>query len=1193
MKPASILPDRERKNRIEATTPTLDAWVSANAGSGKTTILKNRVIRLLLDGVAPDRILCLTFTKAAAAEMQGRIFDELARWVGLGDAGLTREIAELVTLRPDAFTLEPWRLKLARTLFARAIEAPGGLKIQTIHAFAERVLHLFPLEAGVPLDFSVLGEADADALRHAARQAAIETAIRHPASPLGKAFNEILAACGTDAFAKALEAALEELSGLAIRNEKPPAVEHRDALYAQAFGVPAGETDARIDADFTAEALSAAELESAAAAIRMPGTISPTQERLATDFAAAGLARGSDQPWQDAYLRLFLTKGMEAKKSVFAKPVLKVMPELADLEVRAKAGCMAYLERRRAFKAFNRSRALLLLAEFVLDRFTVAKRAQNALDFDDLIAALWRLLHSGQANWMMMKLDSSIEHVLVDEAQDTTREMWDIIKALTDDFFAGKGQSKSNRSVFVVGDEKQSIFSFQGADPSVFDDSRLYFAGKSITPKNIENPIELHYSFRSSDDILRAVDAVYSTPERAEGLTASGQQIQHVAAKEKFPGLVEIWPLERAPEAEAAHENSPSAAPGQKDAAVRLAESIADRIAVWLETDARHLSDGKPIRPGDILILVQHRNAFFYAMLRALKRRMIPVAGADRLKLQDEIAVRDFLVITEAVLLQQDDLALATALRSPLFGLSEVELENLARHRAGSLWEAVQHARAPKLVLIADRLHALSAAARVQAPFEFFSSLLTQPSPGNPDRSGRQAILTRLGPDAGDPIDAFLIEALEFSKTAPGSVLLFVQAQRDRKTVIKRDLDQGGNQVRVMTVHGSKGLEGRIVFLGDTVRTPDRGKEKTAFLLAPNGPAPLLCWAGSKDDEPEAMRDARLIERRKILMEYRRLLYVAMTRAADRLYISGYAGKITDKELKAGLELPPPGAPLEWSWYQLLRAGLAELPGMIEVQSDALPRPALSPPIRRLVSKIASATAAPAATAVNPATATTPDWLARPLETPAAPLPPLRPSNGFPIEEQRVYTDPISGDRARRRGVVLHQLYEWLPRVAEAERTRVGTMLLAREAPELDLATHEAALAQVVRVLASPEGRHVFGPGSRAEVALAGRIALPDASVRDVAGRIDRLVISETGIEIVDLKTGHPHPAAEDHAIVRQMALYRALLQAIYPDRVVTCLVLWTEDGTLDRLPDAALDAMMLRIAETKDHEQVSPPRAS
>lgn len=1170
-----ILPDDEKAIRIEATSPDVDAWVSANAGSGKTSILRNRVIRLLLDGVAPDRILCLTFTKAAAAEMQGRIFEELAHWVTLDDATLRQKIAELVSVSAEAVIIEPHQLTLARTLFARAIEAPGGLKIQTIHAFAERVLHLFPLEAGVPLDFSVLSEPDSLAMRNGARQAVIEAAIREEASPLGKAFSEILAATGMDGFARALDAALKALSGLAMRDEAPPDATTREAAYRQALGVPKGETGEKIEADFASAALSAGLLSEAVEAIRAQKKLSDAQSKLAADFETVAQLRACEADWVPPYLKLFLTGEGEPRKSVFVAAIKKANPEFEAIEVDAKEACRLYLDRKRALNAFNRSLALLIFAEAVLTRFTAAKRAENALDFDDLIAALRRLLLSGQSSWIMLKLDAAIEHVLVDEAQDTTREMWDIVRGLTEEFFAGEGKARRARSIFVVGDEKQSIFSFQGADPSVFEESRRYFAQKSLRPKHIHKPVALNYSFRSSSDILDAVDAVFASPEQREGLTAEGGEIRHIAAKGNFPGLVEIWPLER-PTAE---EDAPPGAP--RDAAVKLAARIADEIAGWLTSGQRHLADGKRIEPGDIVILVRSRGRFFSAMLRALKMRKIPVSGADRLKLQDELVIRDLLVIAEAVLLRDDDLALATALRTPFFALSEAALERLARGRKDTLWNAVQADGAPDVCRLAAALTRLHAMATRVSPFEFFASLLHEPAPGLAGANGRQAFLTRLGLDAADPIDAFLSEALAFTQSEPGALLLFVLAQRERESVIKRDLEQGSNRVRVMTVHGAKGLEGRIVFLGDTVGKPESAKEAPAILLRDEGEHPLIAWGGTRDEEPEPMRAVRRSERRKLLAEYRRLLYVGMTRAADRLYVSGYTRKPSKAELTAGAEKAPLDDVMEWSWYDLMRAGLADFPRMSDLADTAGEPDAITGAprmIRRLTSDIAPAKASDPARVSPEAEASVPAWLLRSAPDVAMPAPPIRPSKARVTPTEGPAPGEESGAFARQRGIVLHRLYESLPGVEASRRMAIGRALLTRLAPEVSEETAENLIEGVIHVLDTPDGQRIFGANSRAEVAISGDITLPDGTKRPIAGRIDRLIIGAEAVEIVDLKTGKPRDAAGVPGITRQMALYRAVLQAIYPDRPVSATILWTETGAVQPLPDAALAEALATI---------------
>lgn len=1152
-----VIPESERQDRIAATEPRQDVWVSANAGSGKTTILRNRVIRLLLEGVAPDRILCLTYTKAAAAEMQGRIFAELARWVQLDDVALGDELAGLAG---DKRAATPQRLARARTLFAHAIETPGGLKIQTIHAFAERALHLFPLEAGVPLNFEVAEAGEAKAMRLEARKAAIALAVSEPASKIGLALGEIISAGGAERFEKALDTALEELSALRLRDEAVVVGAAREIRYRRLFGIEPGETLEGIEEAFrrgrpaveTIEVL----ISAGDAANAAPGNDAKALDRL----RRAIRARKSGHDWIPAYLDVFLRDDKGLRASLFTKGLKGRLPELETFEAAEMLAVSAFLERRRAIISFNRSLALLTFAEDVLFRFEAAKRARALLDFNDLIAALRRLLAQADASWIMMKLDGAIEHVLIDEAQDTTREMWDIVRALTGEFFAGEGRTRRFRSLFVVGDEKQSIFSFQGADPAVFEETRQYFAAQSVArvgpdadarENRIRHPVPLRSSFRSSADVLAAVDKVFATEHRAEGLGASGVPTVHHAAKARHPGLAELWPVDYK-EAE-----GPA-----RSGLFRLADRIAEQVASLLAT-GRHLSGGEPVRAGDILILVQKRGGLFKAILKALKQRALPVSGADRLKLQEELVIRDLLVIAEAALLPADDLALATALKTPLFGLAESGLERLARGRDGTLFEALNTAR--EFETLAVRWHDLARRAREDSPFAFFSHLLNAPVATDNAISGRRAIYARLGADAGDPLDAFLLEAQGFTSREPGSLLRFVLAQRARESELKRDLEQGEDKVRVMTVHGAKGLEARIVFLADALTKPDRGKEKPAFVMsaASGGSEPLLVWSGEKDGETGPQRTARAGQRHRTMQEYRRLLYVGMTRAADRLYVSGYSDREPPRK-------PTDPAPLEENWHQLVAAGFAE-GGARTVSVEAG---------REVLRLGADPTSLAGRAERMPETVEIPlpDWLFRKLPPPAAAEPPLRPSAGFPLGDARPDLDPEEAFGRRERGIFLHRLYEILPGLPSTRRVSAARSIAARIAPGANDDDVAALLRPVLAALDDPASAWIFADPSRAEVPVAGTVILPGGERRVVAGRIDRLIVQPDTVDIVDIKSGRDRPAVRDVAILWQMALYRALLAGLYPERLVRCHVFWVETARLEVLPFQALDNALDKI---------------
>ena len=1186
-----LLPEHETATRLEATAPRVNAWVSANAGSGKTSILRDRVIRLLLDGVPPDRILCLTFTKAAAAEMQGRIFAELARWVALDDAGLAATIDRLVGVEPAPSTKKAIRMARARQLFAEAVETPGGLKLQTIHAFAERILHLFPIEAGVPVDFVVLDENEALDFRAIARRSALKEAVTKPDSAIGRALNTIASAVSYDGFARVIDEAIAALT--VLRNERPErsssvspeAIALQDQRYQDVFGVPMGTSAHDLDCAVLSSVFDpriAAEI----VAVMLEHGRNKTTPEAAKRLEAYAQAK-TPQAQVEGLLSFMLTATSPRKirDKLIEAAIEKAFPEIKAHLDQAKIAVAEYLEQRQALRACMRSRALWYFADQVLDRYARAKASRNSLDFDDLIARLRHMLNAGQSAWVMMKLDAAIDHILVDEAQDTTPAMWDIIKALADDFFSGEGQARFTRSLFVVGDEKQSIFSFQGAKPHVFEEVRQHFSERVAytrqegdPPDRISRPVELKHSFRSSADILAAVDRVFVHKDRASGLSASGMEIRHIAAHDGFPGLVELWPVEPAPPKLEQDPDAPVDAPPPKHPAIRSAERIAQTIGQWLSHGERHLSDGTLVQPSDILILAQHRNVFFNAVLRELKRRNIPVAGADRLKVQEEIAIHDLLAVARASLLPADDLALAAALKSPLFGLDDAMLETLCAGRVEDVRSALRAMamESPVLAAIHHRLDDLHMRARMTTPFVFFSSLLIEPCPAHPGVSGRQAILTRLGTDAADAMDAFLSDALAFEQSNPASLLAFVDMQQRRRSTIKRDQDTGAGQVRVMTIHASKGLEARIVFLGDTLLTPRKQKEKQAFLM-PSPGGECLVWAGGKADETPDMGEMRARERHALLEEYRRLLYVGLTRAADRLYVTaferGKAKTPADPTSKKTPETKPDLDPMETPWHQLVADGFegaSEVQKISTEQGDILrwasPGPATLAPVD---DRSQQASERPGL----------PHWLLTPLAATKRPVPPLRPSRRAAYGD----ADPITADikpDARLHGILIHRLFEHLPGLAAQERQHFGRILIAQEMPQLADIHVQAMLDNVLPFISSPLGQRLLGPQSRAEVAIAGNVVLADGQSSPVSGRIDRVLVQDDSIEILDFKTGNPRAAVEDENILRQMALYRALLLQIYPKKAIIAHVFWTQSMVLDTVSEAAMEASFRRITQ-------------
>ncbi|RWO17794.1 MAG: double-strand break repair helicase AddA, partial [Mesorhizobium sp.] len=664
MKKAYPIPTDTAVSQASASDPQNSAWVSANAGSGKTHVLAQRVIRLLLRGTDPSKILCLTYTRAAAANMSNRVFSTLSEWTALGDAELATRIETLDGRQPDRETM-----RRARRLFAEALETPGGLKIQTIHAFCESVLHQFPLEANIPAHFEMLDPQMEASLFSAARRDMISGTAAGDAG-LAEAFATILER-GSE---HGLDALLAEI------------VRKRDGLRAfisaaGGDGFQALFDEFRFRAGQTAEGL-------AASVWPLPGFLPDyfiTFARAAEAADArlvlnnvlpyARLAFAEDDPVRRLHLlaKAFLrADGKPYEPAKTFKALLDRLPDLAERYLSAVDAILEISDRLALFRMLEGTRAALIIADWLIARYEHLKRARGFLDFNDLITRTVNLLARPDAGpWVQYKLDQGIDHILLDEAQDTSPDQWEVVKRLAEEFFAGLGaRDNVHRTVFAVGDEKQSIYSFQGAAPDSFADSRLLFSAKVRDAKVTFADLKLTWSFRSTEDVLAAVDRVFADPLVRRGISHDPDPLTHKAIRSDAPGYVEVWPSIGADVVDEPDDWT-QAVDHAHAPAVRIAENVAATIAGWIGAGEVIEGRGKKLRPGDVLVLVRKRDRFVHALTRALKRRDIPVAGADRLSLPGHIAVKDLIALGHFLVQPEDDLSLAAVLRSPIFDVSE------------------------------------------------------------------------------------------------------------------------------------------------------------------------------------------------------------------------------------------------------------------------------------------------------------------------------------------------------------------------------------------------------------------------------------------------------------------------------------------------------------------------------------------
>lgn len=1098
--------------QLEASDPCATVWVNANAGAGKTHVLVDRVIRLMLGGTEPSRIMCLTFTKAAAAEMANRLFERLSTWIALSDEDLSQRLADLGSPRADAPLLER-----ARQLFTRALETPGGLKIQTIHAFCERVLQLFPIEAGIVPHFTMLDDRQSADMMQQARNMVLSAARSDEASPLGAALLDVATRVSADGFDELLTQLLAKRASLRMVLDREDGLAKAEILLRFHLSLGQGLTPDIVRSGLVIDVQCHLALADAL------DTGSKTEKDRAADLRARCRKPGATLlDLED----IFLTKGGEPRKSVANKPTLTKYPDIEDFITTEQHRLVDALGQLGDLECLSATLSLIRLGAGIVESFEQMKRRQGCYDFEDLIIRTGELLSERpDAQWVLYKLDGGIEHLAVDEAQDTSPMQWQIVRSLTDEFFSGEGRhGRKPRTLFVVGDRKQSIYSFQGADPDVFERVLEDVKAQVDAAKQDFRPVDFVVSFRSAQPILDAVDQVFmpGSGNRVGLDGATPRDWHHESNRRGEPGTVEIWPLV---EPEDADQKDPWQAPVDRDPAHsprrKLAKHLAQTIRSWI--GRRWLaSANRTVQPGDILILVRKRSSFFDAMIRALWNEQVPVAGADRLKLGENIAVLDLMALAQFALMPEDDHALAAILKSPVFPrpLTEDELMEIAAPRGtASLWDSLAQRSEDHFSAAASLLRPLIATANAARPFEFLSGILA---------GARLRFVSRLGSEANDAIDALLDRALDYEEQNGTSLAGFVNWFAAGEIEIKRNMEQGAGEVRVMTVHGAKGLEAPIVILPDTTSAAHEKRSSPLLMLdggetsarVPLWPVPNLKASKEVQNWKDRQKDIDLAEDR-------RLLYVAMTRARDELYVCGFKGSRDTHES---------------CWYNTISDALK--PRMEHLGEDIGWRLGAAPEFREEA-------AAPAAASPP---ATPPAWLNRAAQSSSAPDAPAAPTR------RRSFA-------AVARGILIHRILEQLPDRAEADRAAHISNAVTRAGAEPKLAD------DLMRLIAHPLLAEILSPQGLSEVPLitAGANGQPERR------RIDRLVMSGEDILVADYKTDRAVPESPEACnpeYLMQMAEYRDALRLIHPHWTLRFCLVWTEAPKLMELPDTLLDRM-------------------
>ncbi|MBB3994151.1 ATP-dependent helicase/nuclease subunit A [Sulfitobacter undariae] len=1104
--------------QIMAARPDTSTWLSANAGSGKTRVLTDRVARLLLDEVKPQHILCLTYTKAAASEMQNRLFKRLGEWAMMEDDELRAALRDLGVLKD----IPAAQLRDARTLFAQAIETPGGLKIQTIHSFCASLLRRFPLEAGVSPQFKEIEDRAAELLRADILDTMAE-------GPQARLVTDLAAHYTGDNFGSLTQA----ITGKRELFDMLP-----DDLTAL-FDLPDGFDINDLPRDVMDQAV----------ARWMPEAIGvfAAQNNKTMPKLADGLrAINFDAPIitdLDKLKALLLTQKMELRKSFPTKGAQTDLgPMLSPFEDLAQRALEAHDLQMRA-RNLSRTRALHRFSKVFITRYEAEKQKRGWLDFDDLILRARALLNDPKvAAWVLYRIDGGIDHILVDEAQDTSPRQWDVIEKLADEFASGAGarEEQTSRTLFVVGDKKQSIYSFQGADPREFDLKRVSFQ-ESLTAAKLDFQNQsLDYSFRSSPAILRAVDQTFNTqpePRMDEAMT-------HLAFKDALPGRVDLWPLieKSTDDDEEADWTDPVDRKSDQHHTVILADQIAEQIKHLIEGEHYIPDEGKNretirrrITAGDFLILVRGRKTgLFSEIIRACKAAELPIAGADRLKVGAELAVRDIGALLSFLSTPDDALSLATALRSPLFGWDEQALFTLAHYRPlkQDLWQYLrtQEGKYPKTMAI---LHDLRSQVDFLRPYDLIERILTL-------HDGRRLLLARMGTEAEDGIDALLGQALAYERTEVPSLTGFLEWMQADDLEIKRQIDSASDQIRVMTVHGAKGLEAPIVIM------PDTGTKKNEIrdeIITLDG---VPIWKPNSGDMTQAIAAQIDTLKEAQTQEGLRLLYVAMTRAEKWLIVA------------AAGELPKDGG----SWYQMTEAALHHLNakpfnegpvfGIRHEQEGWNDLPVVTVPPKETVVPV-----------LEPVFTTNPPPAPERTEV-------LSPSD-LGGAKALAGEDGMDEEAAMSYGSLVHMLLENLAALTTQQRNEAAEQLLRNTDPD----QAAMALAEALGVLEHPALADLFTPNAMAEVPVTA-----DLGRKRMYGIIDRLIITDDRILAVDFKTNRTvpdSPATCPEGLLRQMGAYTHALQAIYPDHKIDTAILWTRTGALMPLPHDTVTGALQR----------------
>lgn len=1097
----------------QASNPKSSVWVEASAGTGKTKVLSDRVLRLLLNDCNPSRILCLTYTKAAAVEMSNRINSKLSCWATISDDELKKELEKLLGTNTLNHEKSDKLIKQARRLFAILLDTPGGIKIQTIHSFCQTILKQFPLEAKISPYFEIMDDRNSMEILESIKSEILQGKID---SKTSQALAYLTSTVSEFRFPSIVQSIIDNRNTIDEYIQKHQTLDNLILSTSKKLKVGTSETQETIENEFWKQT-------------------SPDYISIIVDALNAGsdksketsikLSSSFKQKDFKIFASVFLTEG-QPRKTILVKKSKELYPQAEKIINDITEKLLHTLQKTTALNLLNSTISVLTIANEILSRYQQYKQHQSKMDYNDLIILTKKLLQSPNvADWILFKLDGGIDNILIDEAQDTSPEQWAIVKSLTEEFFSGLGNHQHQPTVFVVGDRKQSIYSFQGADPAEFENMHQYFNKKA---PNFQT-INMDVSFRSTAAILDTVNTVFNHSHAREGVAKPAQNITHVPSRIGDGGRVELWPLTEPDEDDVSNKIwlPPVERINNVSASAKLAKQIAETIKTKVSSGEQLKSKGCPLKYSDFLILVQRRNSFVDEMVRACKNIGVAITGVDKIKLLDQIAINDLIAIAQFALLPQDDLNLACVLKAPIFSLTDDDLFKLCYNRGEkTLWDNIyNNSSYYNTYITLYKIHELSKKSR---PFEFFSYILNK-------LNGRQKFISRLGFECEDAIDEFINLCIEYEKEHIPSLQLFIDWILKDNAEIKRNLEQNdSNAVRLMTVHGSKGLQAPVVILPDTVRIKNIRQEAGWIKDKDN-----LFYPLGKDSFEQLCCKLKEEEKALSFEEYHRLLYVALTRAEECLCICGYKNK---------------NKPSDDSWYELCRQAFSTIAQTLPDEKLVYDvEQKIIPPSFDLDSNVIKD-----ANSSHPWLQTNPqkwDPLSRPL-TPS-----------HQDEKQISAISPLKqniNEKIYSRGRLIHKLLQFLPNFSSEKHSRIISDFLNNQAQDFSPIEKEKIKDEILSLTTNYKFSPLFSEDSIAEVSLMGQV---DNQI--ISGQIDRLVVTPTKVMIVDYKTNRPAAKTVDDvplAYIKQLHAYKKLIAKIYQNKDVETYILWTNTATIMKI---------------------------